>query len=144
MLKRLITVATFFLAPLALADQAVNKSGAASPQGDVEVSVVAGQVSVTAWDRNEVQVTGTLGDDAAPLEFVSEPTRTLIKVPSKAGNWPGGDDNANLSVQVPAGSRLNINMVSADISISGVKGTQHMQSVSGNLSSELAGEDVEV
>ena len=144
MLKRFMTLATFFLAPLAVAEQAVNKSAPASPQGEVEISIVSGEVSVNAWDRNEVQVTGTLGDNAEPLEFTSQPTRTLIKVPGKKGSWIGSeDDDATLSVQVPAGSRVNINTVSADVNVSGVKGTQHIQSVSGNLSSELAGEDVE-
>ncbi len=140
-----IAVAALLLAPLAYAEQPVDKRAPADPQGDVEVSNVSGNVSVSGWDRNEVEVIGMLGEDVEQLEFISEPKRTRIKVVIKdSKRWHGHDDtDAELSIRIPTGSRLNINTVSADISVTKVSGEQRLQSVSGELSSEIAAEDVE-
>lgn len=147
MLKSYVAIVALALSPLALAEQPVDKRASADPQGEVEVSSVAGLVSIDAWDRNEVQVTGTLGDGVERLDFESDPKRkyTLIKVVAKenSGRRHGDDIDAELSIRVPAGSRLTASTVSADLSVNGVRGEQRLQTVSGELSSEIAGEDVE-
>ena len=145
MTKSLIAVAALLLAPLAWGDDEgqVDKRAPADPQGEVEVSNVAGNVSVSGWDRNEVQVTGTLGEDVERLDFISEPKRTIIRVKHKETQRRHGDIDAELSIRVPSASRLNVSTVSAEISITHVTGEQRLQSVSGDVSSEIAGEDVE-
>jgi DUF4097 and DUF4098 domain-containing protein YvlB len=144
MTKPWIVAATLLLAAPAWADeQEVDKRAPADPQGEVEVSNVAGNVSVSGWERNEVQVTGTLGDDIEQLEFVSEPKRTIIRVKHKEGRRHYSDSDADLSIRVPVASRLNVNTVSAGISVTHINGEQRLQSVSGDVSSEMAGEDVE-
>ena len=81
MTKSFIAVAALLLAPLAWGDEEqVDKRAPADPQGEVEVSNVAGNVSISGWDRNEVQVTGSLGEDVERLDFISEPKRTIIRV----------------------------------------------------------------
>jgi DUF4097 and DUF4098 domain-containing protein YvlB len=145
MTKPFIAVAALLLAPLAWADeQEVDKRAPADPQGEVEVSNVAGNVSISGWDRNEVQVTGTLGEDIERLDFISEPKRTIIRVKHKESNRRHGDTDAELSIRVPTASRLNVSTVSAEISITRITGEQRLQSVSGDVSSEMAGEDIEV
>jgi DUF4097 and DUF4098 domain-containing protein YvlB len=144
MTKSFIAVAALLLAPLAWGDeQSVDKRAAADPQGEVEVSNVAGNVSISGWDRNEVQVTGTLGEDVERLDFISEPKRTIIRVKHKESNRRHSDSDAELSIRVPLASRLNVSTVSAEISITRVTGEQRLQSVSGDVSSEMAGEDIE-
>jgi DUF4097 and DUF4098 domain-containing protein YvlB len=143
MTKPFIAVAALLLAPMAWAgEQQVDKRAPADPQGEVEVSNVAGMVSISGWDRNEVHVTGTLGWDVERLEFVSEPKRTIIQVKLKEGDRRH-DSDAELSIRVPSASRLNVSTVSGEISITRVTGEQRLQSVSGDVSSEMAGEDVE-
>lgn len=143
MTKSFIAVATLLLAPLAWAgEQQVDKRAPADAQGEVEVSSVAGNVSISGWDRNEVHVSGTLGWDVERLEFVSEPKRTIIQVKLKEGTRRH-DSDAELSIRVPSASRLNVSTVSAEISITRVTGEQRLQSVSGDVSSEMAGEDIE-
>ena len=44
---------------------------------------------------------------------------------------------------MPAGSSLAVNTVSADIGVRGLRGSQRLQSVSGNIRTEAAAEDVE-
>ncbi len=144
MIRSFVACAALLLAPIAGAEQEVDRRAPADPQGEVEVSNVSGTVSVSGWDRNEVQVSGTLGDDIERLEFVSEGKRTLIRVKHKEQTRRHSDSDAELSIRVPVGSRLNVNTVSAEISVSRITGEQRLQSVSGDVSSEIAAEDAEV
>jgi DUF4097 and DUF4098 domain-containing protein YvlB len=137
-------VAVLLLAPLAWGEeQSVDKRAPADPRGEVEVSNVAGNVSISGWDRNEVEVIGTLGEDVERLDFISEPKRTIIRVKHPDSHRRHSDSDAELSIRVPAASRLKVSTVSAEISVTRVTGEQRLQSVSGDVSSEMAGEDVE-
>ena len=123
------------------AGTAINKRTSADPQGTVEISNVAGSVTVTGWNRNEVEVTGELGDGTENLEFTKAEKLTRIKVivPKRSYNV----DDTDLVVKVPAGSVLSVNVVSADIIVRGVRGSQRLQAVSGDVRTESSGEDVE-
>ena len=134
-------VALLAASPAVLAGTPINERAAADPAGSVEVSNVAGTVRVSGWDRNEVEVTGELGDGAEKLEFAVADKVTRIKVilPRKASNV----EDTNLVIRVPAASRLSVNTVSADIEVQGLLGAQRLQSVSADILTAAAGEDVE-
>jgi DUF4097 and DUF4098 domain-containing protein YvlB len=136
-------VATALLAagPAVRAGTPIEQSAAADPTGSVEVSNTAGTVRVTGWDRNEVAVSGELGEGVEKLEFAVADKVTRIKVilPRKASNV----EDTNLVIRVPAASRLSVNTVSADIDVQGLLGAQRLQSVSADISTAAAGEDVE-
>lgn len=127
--------------PAASAGTPINKHAAADASGAVEVSNVSGSVTVTGWDRNEVEVTGDLGDGTERLDFVSGDKVTRIKVvlPEHTYNV----DDTELVVHVPVASRLSVNSVSADIVVSGVVGAQRLQSVSADVHTAAGTEDVE-
>lgn len=136
------TAATLLAAtPASQAGTPIDKRAAADPSGSVEVSNVSGTVTVTAWDRNEVEVTGELGEGSERLDFASGDKVTRIKVvlPDRAHNV----DETDLLIRVPAGSRLSVNTVSADIKVQGVTGAQRLQSVSADIHTEAGSEDVE-
>lgn len=147
MLKSYVAIAALMVSSVALAEQPIDKRVQADPKGEVQVSTVSGLVSIDAWDRDEVQVTGTLGDEVERLDVETDRERrhTLIKVVAKqtSGRHHGDDIDAELSIRVPAGSRLDVNTVSADVSVNGVRGEQRLQTVSGEISSDIAAEDVE-
>lgn len=144
-LSRLLALVTAFAlaaAPgLAAAGSPINKRTAADPTGTVEVSNVAGSVTVTGWDRNEVEITGELGDGTERLDFTKAPKLTRIKVilPNRSYNV----DDTDLIIKVPVGSVLSVNTVSADVRIQNVQGTQRLQTVSGDVQTQASGEDVE-
>jgi DUF4097 and DUF4098 domain-containing protein YvlB len=119
----------------------INERAAADPTGQVEVSNTAGSVVVTTWPRNEVEVTGTLGAGVERLEFssVGKLTRVKVILPKQSRRVDGTD----LVLKVPAGSSLSVNTVSADIRAQGVRGSQRLLSVSGDVETEAAAEDVE-
>ena len=127
--------------PAVRAGTPINERAAANPAGSVEVSNVAGTVRVIGWDRNEVEVTGELGVGAEKLEFAVADKVTRIKVilPRKTSNV----EDTDLVVRVPAASRLSVNTVSADIEVQGLLGAQRLQSVSADIRTAAAGEDVE-
>lgn len=128
--------------PLAtFAGTPINKLTAADPTGTVEISNTAGTVTVTGWDRNEVEVTGELGKGTERLDFTTADKITRIKVvlPNRSYNV----EDTDLIVKVPATSLVSVNTVSADIGVQGVRGTQRLQSVSGEMRTESSGEDIE-
>ncbi len=130
------------LAPLAaLAGSPINQRKPADAAGQVEVSNTSGSVTVSAWDRNEVEVTGELGEGSERLEFTTTGKLTRVKVilPNKSY----GIDDSDLTVKVPARSALYVNTVSADVNVTGVQGAQRLQSVSGDVRTQAVAEDVE-
>jgi DUF4097 and DUF4098 domain-containing protein YvlB len=117
----------------------IEKRAPADPKGEVEIVNIAGSVRVMGWNRAEVDVRGELDDSAERLDFVSEGTRTVIRVvlPRNRNNSGGSD----LIVRIPEASSLTVNTISADQEIDGVKGAQRLQAVSGLIHSEVSGED---
>ena len=63
------------------------------------ISNVSGTVDVRGWDRNEVQVTGHLGEDVERVDVETSGGRTVIKVVLPRGSSHDGD--ATLEIQVP-------------------------------------------
>jgi DUF4097 and DUF4098 domain-containing protein YvlB len=136
-----VALALLTAGPVVLAGTPINERKPADPAGQVEVSNTAGSVVVTGWVRNEVEVTGTLGDGVERLEFVQSGKLTRVKVilPNRSSRV----ESTILVVKVPAASSLSVNTVSADVRSQGVRGAQRLQSVSGDVNAEAAAEDVE-
>ena len=139
-------VAFIFLAVLLAAPavaEEVNQTRDADPNGKVSVSNTSGEIEIVGWNRNQVQVTGTLGDDVEELIFETSGRQTTIKVkiPSHRGHFD--DASAELVIRVPRGSSIDVGVVSADIDVEGVRGEQELHSVSGDITTEVYGADVE-
>jgi DUF4097 and DUF4098 domain-containing protein YvlB len=136
-----VALALLAAAPAVLAGTPINERKPADPSGHVEVSNTAGSVVVTGWPRNEVEVTGTLGDGVERLEFAQSGKLTRVKVimPNRSSRV----ESTSLVIKVPSASSLFVNTVSADVRSQGVRGSQRLQSVSGDIDTEAAAEDVE-
>lgn len=135
-------VATAFVAALlaspAVAVQNIDQTLKTGASPAVDISNVAGKVTVRGWDRKEVQVTGVIEYDKDEFEFTADDKRVVIKVrPEKQedGRFESHhhERDAVLDIKVPAGSSLNIQTVSADIDVDGIRGTQRLESVSGDV-----------
>jgi DUF4097 and DUF4098 domain-containing protein YvlB len=133
--------AALLSSPLSTAGTAINKLAPASAAGQVEVSNTTGSVVVTGWNRNEVEVTGELGEGSERLEFSTADNVTRIKVVLPKKSY--GVDNTDLVIRVPAGSSVAVNTVSADIRVHEVQGAQRLQSVSADIDTVAGAEDVE-
>jgi DUF4097 and DUF4098 domain-containing protein YvlB len=137
----LIAAALPMLAP-ARESGNIDRRIAVEPGGEVVISNVSGSIDVRGWDRNEVQVTGHLGEDVERLDLTTSGGRTIVKVVLPRGN--SHDSDAVISVQVPKNSTVEVAAVSADVSSQGVLGTQRLKSVSGEITADISGDDSEV
>ncbi|HEY4973508.1 MAG TPA: DUF4097 family beta strand repeat-containing protein, partial [Steroidobacteraceae bacterium] len=121
------------------ATRSIDQHQAADPAGSVDIVLVAGTLLVSGWERSEVAVTGLIGDRIDHVEITSSGSRTAIHVISpEASHW-SGDGAARLTIHVPARSALNISLVSADVTLSGVTGAQQIRTVSGDIKSDGGG-----
>jgi len=136
-MKRFAVSAGLLLALLAatlpaFAGTPLDKTVAATANGHVQVSSVAGSIKVTAWNRNEIHIGGTLSRDAERLAVEKTGTGVSIQVvlpQHTSGNMEG----SHLIIQLPAASQLEVHTVSADIDASGLDGPVRLESVSGNV-----------
>ena len=147
MTKRQIALAsTLLVAALpAMAVQDIDRSQATGPTPVVEVNNVQGKVTVTAWDRNEVKLTGTIENDDHKLEFTGDTGRVTIAVRPESKRYSyGRDDDAILELRVPGGTVLRVQTVSADIVATGVRGEQRLEAVSGDVTTDLFDQPLDV
>jgi hypothetical protein len=123
-------------------DRPVNERRPLNADGRVYVNDVAGTVVVTAWDRNEVVATGTLGygvdrldvsGDASDLSFT-------VKLPKHSHNVGESD----LRLLVPQGARVEVEAVSADVSVQGTRGPLKITTVSGDVGADVQSPEVAV
>ena len=137
---RYLPLVSLLYAGLACADTPLDLSHPATPRAHISISNIKGEVTVTAWDRNAVHVGGSLGDGARPLTITGSDDDLEIKVQAQGHtgllNW--GSDNAmgpsTLNVQVPRGASLEVDVVSAPLSIDGTDGGDiEVNSVSGRV-----------
>lgn len=122
------------------ARRVIEEHRAAAPQGEVEIFNVAGTVEVDGWDRSEVEVTGTAGENVERVDVTTAGNRTSIHVVSRSSLGWGSDGEAHLVVHVPAKSAVAATLVSADFKVSGVAGDLKVQTVSGKLSGDAGGD----
>ncbi|OOG37380.1 DUF4097 family beta strand repeat-containing protein [Rhodanobacter sp. C05] len=146
----------------ALASTPIQLNHDATSTAHISVSNVAGSVTVIAWDRNEVEVRGQLGDGTKPLAITGTSSNLAIKVEPQGSsglfNWSGDSrmGSSTLELHVPKAASLDVGVVSAPLVIDGIEGgsiavntvsgrtrinarapTLKVESVSGNI--ELAG-----
>ena len=124
-----------------MADE-VDRIMDADADGTVVISNVAGSVEVQGWSRNQVGVTGELGNRVEELVFERDGDEILVKV--KVPRNSNGGISSDLTIRVPAGSSIHVNTVSADIGVSGVEGEQQLESVSGDVATEAHDADIEL
>ena len=135
----------------AYAGTPIDQKRAVDADARIEVSNIKGAVTVTGWDRPEVQVTGTLGDGAKGLLVEGGGSHLTIKVqaPEKQGWFSWGADSRMgdtlLDIKVPNAAEMRIEVVSADVTLAGVAGRRlDVESVSGNLRLDSGARDIEV
>ncbi len=123
----------------ALAGTPIQLQHAATATARISISNIAGSVSVVAWDRNEVQVVGELGEGAKPLAITGDNDDLSIKVQSRDGsgwfNFGGNSKMAptTLEFHVPRGASLDVNVISSPLVVDGLAGGDiKVNTISGN------------
>ncbi len=115
-------------------DQAVDRTVVADHDAVIEIENLAGSLTITGWDKNEIKVTGTLGDDVEELRIEGDGDHFEIEVEIPSGRGFGRREvDAELEIWVPMGSGLEVETVSATITVVGVNSWLRLSSVSGNI-----------
>jgi len=133
MLKVFAMAATLLACVPAWAEGSIiNERRPLNADAQLVVKNLAGVIEVRGWDRAEIQLSGRLGDDVEKLDISGDADELRIEVryPRK---MRGGVDDTDLHLRVPAGVSLDLEAVSADLRVSGVRGAVKAASVSGDL-----------
>jgi DUF4097 and DUF4098 domain-containing protein YvlB len=138
-LRLALVIAALCASNAAVADT-VERTVPADARGEVEIVNTSGDVQVRGWDRAEVQIHADLDEETEKLDVQSSKGRTTINV-IRRGRSHGSSD---LIVEVPRDSTLLVKTVSADQTISDVRGVQRLQAVSGSISTRVWSEEIAV
>lgn len=133
MIRRLLPAALLaaMIAP-AFAATPIDQTRPLDPHGRIEVSNVQGRIQIRAWDRNEVHLTGSLGDGVEKLVFEGDRDSIEIKPQYPRNSRHAGPTTLILSV--PLQASLEVDSVAADVDIAGVAPDDlSIDSVSGNI-----------
>lgn len=132
-----------------------EKSFQSSSDKLLSVSISAGEIIVSSWDKNEVSIT-VIGDDDTNeyLEFFFEKTDGGITVRTeKKSDWSGWFKSLKYKVKatVPSNYNTKLNTSGGDIELTGVDGELELATSGGdisvidskgNLSAKTSGGDV--
>lgn len=141
-MKTKLLVLSVLLAPgLVLAGTPINETRQVDARVRIDVSNVKGAVNVSAWDKNEVGITGTLGEGARRLAIEGGGGQLTVRVegPDKSGGWLGwGSDSSMqesiLNLKVPRAASLEVGVVSAEVAVADLSGGElQIDSVSGRI-----------
>lgn len=139
-MNRLIAIVLGLALAASAAAEDVNRTLDAAADGHVHISNISGSVTVVGWSRDQVEVTGKIGPKVEELivERSGDKITIKVKVPRKSGRGVESD----LHVRVPERSSLDVGTVSADIDVTGVRGEQKLEAVSGDIETESDAADV--
>ena len=139
-MKRLTAILLGTLMALPVMAEEIDRRIDAAADGHVHVSNIAGEVTISGWSRNEVEVTGELGRNVEELIVERDGDKITIKV--KVPRNSGRGIESDLHIQVPEASSIDVGTVSADIDVTEVQGEQSLSTVSGDVDTEADGSDV--
>ena len=128
-------------------EKALNESWNVAPDARIAVENVRGSVTITGWDKSQVELRGSLGA-GSKLEVSGDSAHLGLKVDSHDESWfgkHGPNDDSDLTLHVPRNAALEVQVVSADANVTDVGGKSiEVHGVSGTLGVRSAAAEVDV
>lgn len=144
-MNRQVLMATAVLLAAPANAEEINQTLDASADGNVDIYNTSGSVNVVGWSKNEVEVTGTLGEEVEEFIFERKGDTVVVKVKPKKNQRSGGrSTSSHITVSVPERSDIDVATVSAEIDVERVSGEQELQSVSGDITTQAFAAEIEV
>lgn len=135
----------------ALAGTPINQSRDADASARIDITNVRGSVTVSGWDQNRIEITGTLGSGSKGLRVEGNRSRVEIEVekPGSSGwfNWGSSSkmDDSILDIRVPRNAELHVETISAQVTVTGTAGRLlDVSSISGKIRLESTARELEV
>ncbi len=116
-----------------------------SSNGTVDLSLIAGTMKLSTWDRNQVRVVASTTGQPS-LQFDASNSHVSLEQASSSRRSRNGDDvgRATYEVTVPVGSHATLSAVSGSIDASGVRGPVEVSNVSGSVDVRDVGSSLSV
>jgi hypothetical protein len=112
----------------------VTYNHSAAPDATVDIEIVSGSIHVLAWEKNEVAVAGTVGSGVSELAVAGSDRNVRISIETDGDDHRGRRDiSADLEIKVPRGAKVNVETVSAPVTVDGTTGEVRIESVSGDV-----------
>ena len=134
-LPRILALAVLCAPGPSWATQQVDETRPARSDARLEIDIVSGSLRISGWDRDEISIRGSIGDDVEALEIDGSDERITIDldIPDGWGNRRK-DLDTHLEISAPFGTRLEVETISASIDASGFTATAELATVSGAIS----------
>lgn len=117
--------------------RAIDETRSVAADAVVEVETVIREVRVRGWDRSEVRVQGSMLPQYEDFTFEQEGGEVRIELePKDDVDWPRdreGPDLGALTVSVPRGASVSVEVVNGPLSVEGVSGAVELETVNGNV-----------
>lgn len=126
-----------------LAGRAIEERRDVNPDALVIVKNVKGEIRIDAWDQSAVEITGDLGAGSRELAITGNQSRLTIEVevPRNARNV----EETVLYLQVPTGVSLEVESVSAEVDIRGMRSQRiRANAVSGEITVDAHTQELEL
>ncbi|QYJ87019.1 DUF4097 domain-containing protein [Shewanella mesophila] len=130
---KLAIIPMLMMSPVLLAAQSVDKKITTESNPKLNLQVHRGDVQITPWENNEIQVTGTLDELSEGL--IVEKKGNIISIEDKMPRRYSGNnkDGSKLTIMVPRELNLSAEGVSTSYHVNDLNGDINIQSVSGNI-----------
>jgi len=128
-------------------EKALNESWNVAADARIDVENVRGTVTVTGWDKPQVELRGNLGA-GSKLVVSGDSGHLGLKVDSDDNHWfgkHGAHSDSELALHVPRAAQLEVQVVSADANIADMAGKSiAVHGVSGTLGVRSAAAEVDI
>lgn len=128
-------------------EKALSESWNVAADARIDVENVRGTVTVTGWDKPQVELRGTLGA-GSKLVVSGDSGHLGLKVDGGDNHWfgkHGAQSDSELTLHVPRAAQLEVQVVSADANVADMAGKSiAVHGVSGTLGVRSAAAEVDI
>lgn len=118
-------------AGVATADRTIDETRPLEADGRVEISIISGEVEVVGWSGDGVAISARLESGVEELEISSGGGR--LRIEAELEHRTRNNGSVYLTLKIPVTASLDVETVSANISVDGVSGELDLESVSGKV-----------
>jgi hypothetical protein len=116
------------------------------PGGVVRIANTIGDLRIVGWDRNQVRVTGLIGEDVVAVEVTKDGTadaEVKVELPD-VNNLANLSVAAELEIYVPSSSSVDVGSMQSDVAVGEITGEISVQTMAGNVDIRGGGSDSSV
>jgi DUF4097 and DUF4098 domain-containing protein YvlB len=125
---------TCLLLALPALAETIDRTVDVSPAPLVSIESLTGSVKITGWERSQVRVSGTLGEDVEELEIDYDENEVHIEVEVDEDDMGRNQKiESHLEISVPWSADLEVETLTASIEVSEVGGELELASTSADI-----------